>query len=222
MSNGKDSDQATSTPAEGVRIIGAEEAQAALDLQGAEREERHRDVGYPDEGPSWSATSAGEVPEGATPLPGEPGEPSGEVPPLPHWTEPPTGVVPAILAALAREPDYLGVVASSKRFGEMRRLLAGRAPEAALARIKNPAGLDLGAQLPEEIAVSILAEIVQTRPRSKPPAETGPSPEAIDPVCGMTVRSAGAAHRAQHGGQDYFFCCAGCRERFLASPERYL
>jgi phosphatidate cytidylyltransferase len=97
VANGKDSDQATSTPAEGVRILGAEEAQAALDLQGAEDDERRRDVGYPDQGPSWSAASP------AVPLPGEPGEapgagePSGEVPPLPHWTEPPTGVVPAIL-----------------------------------------------------------------------------------------------------------------------------
>jgi xanthine dehydrogenase accessory factor len=128
----------------------------------------------------------------------------------------------AILAALAQEPDYLGVVASAKRFGEMRRLLAGKVPEAALARIKNPAGLDLGAQLPEEIAVSILAEIVKNRPRTKPAAVSAPSASAKDPVCGMTVRTAGAAHRAQHAGQDYFFCCAGCRERFLASPERYL
>ena len=129
----------------------------------------------------------------------------------------------AIVAALAQEPDYLGVVASAKRFGEMRRLLAGKVPEAALARIKNPAGLDLGAQLPEEIAVSILAEIVKTRPRtSRPAAQATPGAEAKDPVCGMTVRTAGAAHRAQHAGQDYFFCCAGCRERFLASPERYL
>ena len=43
----------------------------------------------------------------------------------------------------------------------MRALLAGKAPEAVLARIKNPAGLDLGARLPEEIALSILAEIVK-------------------------------------------------------------
>jgi xanthine dehydrogenase accessory factor len=132
----------------------------------------------------------------------------------------------AILAAVAHEPDYLGVVASSKRFGEMRSLLAGRASEAALARIKSPAGLDLGAQLPEEIAVSILAQIVKEHrtAASRPVATVAPAaPEtAVDPVCGMTVRVQGAAHRAQHQGRDFFFCCAGCRERFLAGPERYL
>jgi Cu+-exporting ATPase len=38
----------------------------------------------------------------------------------------------------------------------------------------------------------------------------------------MMVTVAGAAHRAQHGGRDYYFCCGGCRERFLASPAKYL
>ena len=128
----------------------------------------------------------------------------------------------AILAALAHEPDYLAVVASPKRFAEMRTLLAGKASGAALAAIKNPAGLDLGAQSPEEIALSILAEIVKDRPRTQPRAAAPVTEAARDPVCGMTVRVQGAAHRGQHDGQDFYFCGAGCRERFLASPERYL
>jgi len=131
----------------------------------------------------------------------------------------------AVLAALAHDPDYLGVVASPKRFAEIRVLLAGKAPEAALARIRNPAGLDLKADLPEEIAVSILAEIIKERHNSAPrPAvrvEPSAREEERDPVCGMTVRVAEAAHRARHQGQDVYFCCAGCRGRFLADPERY-
>jgi len=131
----------------------------------------------------------------------------------------------AAAAALAREPDYLGVVASPKRFAEMRAVLARKAPEASLSRIKNPAGLDLGARLPEEIAVSILAEIVKERRTSSEslPSRAAPAPpeEARDPVCGMTVRVQGAVHRARHGGREYFFCCSGCRERFEAAPERY-
>ena len=134
----------------------------------------------------------------------------------------------ALLAAIAHEPAYLGVVASPKRFGEMRAFLAGKVPEPVLARIHNPAGLDLGARLPEEIALSILAEIVKEQRaaarRPEPPAEAAVSAgaEAIDPVCGMTVSVAEARYRAQHGGRDFYFCAASCRERFLASPERYL
>jgi xanthine dehydrogenase accessory factor len=131
----------------------------------------------------------------------------------------------AVLAAVAQEPGYLGVVASAKRFGEMRAFLAGKAPEAALARIKNPAGLDLGARLPEEVALSILAEIVRERRTAAPAvavAAATPAADARDPVCGMTVRVAGAVHRARHQEQDFYFCCAGCRDRFVADPDRYL
>ncbi len=46
--------------------------------------------------------------------------------------------------------------------------------------------------------------------------------KAVDPVCGMTVDPAATAHRNAHEGQDYFFCSAGCRTKFIANPERYL
>jgi Cu+-exporting ATPase len=45
---------------------------------------------------------------------------------------------------------------------------------------------------------------------------------ARDPVCGMQVVKQGAVHTARHGGEDYFFCCASCRTKFSADPERYL
>jgi len=128
----------------------------------------------------------------------------------------------AVRTALDHAPQYLGVVASPKRFAEMRESLAAHASAAAVGRIKSPAGLDLGARLPEEIAVSILAEIVKES-RAAAPAAPPPEPAtAIDPVCGMTVQVSGARHQAQHGGADYFFCCAGCRDRFVATPEKYL
>jgi xanthine dehydrogenase accessory factor len=137
----------------------------------------------------------------------------------------------ALLAALAAEPAYLGVVASGKRFGQIRDtvLSRGASPEA-LSRVRNPAGLDIGAQTPEEIAVSILAEIVQVR-RSGAAAASSSAPSGLpvaagvdeerDPVCGMTVAVAGAKHTAQALGREWFFCCGGCREKFLASPERF-
>jgi xanthine dehydrogenase accessory factor len=135
----------------------------------------------------------------------------------------------ATALALALQPAYLGVVASRKRFEQIRETLAlkGTASET-LDRITNPAGLDIGAQAPEEVALSILAEIVKVRraapktaAETKAPAETKPAAEERDPVCGMTVAVASAAHRAEVGGRTYYFCCGGCRERFLAAPARY-
>lgn len=134
----------------------------------------------------------------------------------------------ATLAAMTVDPAYLGVLASRKRFAQIRETLVARgAPAAALDRIANPAGLDIGARAPEEVALSILAEIVQARHASveKHPAaaaDTAPAREERDPVCGMTVAVAAAKHRAEHDGRTYYFCCGGCRERFLAAPDRYV
>lgn len=52
-------------------------------------------------------------------------------------------------------------------------------------------------------------------------AEPAPSdhPGHVDPVCGMTVTSATLS--AQVAGQTCWFCCAGCLDAFIASPERY-
>ena len=46
-------------------------------------------------------------------------------------------------------------------------------------------------------------------------------PQAIDPICGMTVDTAGARHTAEAGGRTWYFCGDGCRQRFLAAPERF-
>jgi Cu+-exporting ATPase len=45
---------------------------------------------------------------------------------------------------------------------------------------------------------------------------------AKDPVCGMSVDPATAKYSAEHDGERYFFCSAGCREKFLADPARHL
>lgn len=130
-----------------------------------------------------------------------------------------------VRAALALAPPaaYVGVVASRTRFGQIRDVLvAGGTPADVLARLTNPAGVDIGAQLPEEIALSVLAQIIQVRhavPRE--PAATPPVTEAIDPICGMTVVIATARHTAEFEGRTFYFCAAGCRERFLREPERY-
>ena len=44
---------------------------------------------------------------------------------------------------------------------------------------------------------------------------------AIDPVCKMTVEPATAAAQSRHGGQTYYFCAVGCKQRFDREPEKY-
>lgn len=46
--------------------------------------------------------------------------------------------------------------------------------------------------------------------------------ETRDPVCGMSVNPAAAKPRAEHDGQTYYFCCEGCKAKFLADPTRIL
>ena len=150
----------------------------------------------------------------------------------------------ALARLAAAEPDYLGVVASPKRMRSVRAVLAGLGlgdPE--IGRIRGPAGLDIGAETPGEIAVSILAEIVEqsrqppagrlsaadsagvARATSAVPGDEASSPEtttdgawATDPVCGMTVPVAGSPS-SQFQGRTAYFCCEGCRALFDATPE---
>jgi xanthine dehydrogenase accessory factor len=130
----------------------------------------------------------------------------------------------SISAALGARCAYVGVVASRKRFAEIRdSLLARGIQTSGVDQVHNPAGLDLGARVPEEVALSILAEIVQIRRAAQArPAPVEAELSETDPVCGMTVIVAQARHRATHGGREYFFCNPRCREKFLADPVRFL
>jgi len=120
---------------------------------------------------------------------------------------------------------WLGVVASHRRAESLRGYLRGRGfADEALERVHAPAGLDLGHVTHEEIAVAILAELVQFRAagRLQGSAMVADAPareEAVDPGCGMTVQVAGARHRLERDGTKYYFCCAGCLTSFEASQE---
>jgi xanthine dehydrogenase accessory factor len=133
----------------------------------------------------------------------------------------------ALERALRGEADYVSLVASPTRAQVVRESLRARAvPDERLRRLKAPAGLDLGAVTPEEIAVSILAEIVAHRRRAgaaAPPAHVAPprAAEARDPVCGMMVTIATARHRSETPAGPVYFCCGGCQARFDREPGRY-
>ena len=128
-------------------------------------------------------------------------------------------------AALAGRAGYVGLVASAKRgTAVLADLRAQGVDEESLARVRCPAGLDLGPSTQEEIAVAILAELVawrHTRPDSPVDAIAAPA-DAVDPVCGMTVAVTPTASLLDYEETTYYFCCAGCRESFERDPGRYL
>lgn len=147
-----------------------------------------------------------------------------------------------VLKARAR---YIGLVASHKRFQSVLEYLRLQGfDDTDLNRIKAPAGLDIQARQGDEIALSILAEIVQHRRSAQEAADWSPtqteeaalesampvhiplheirSGVAIDPVCGMEVEIATAKFIAQHEGKTYYFCAPGCKTAFVKNPPAYL
>ena len=132
----------------------------------------------------------------------------------------------ALEQAMVTPAGWLGVVASRRRAEALLGHLHSRGvDDEALERIHAPAGLDLGNVTHEEIAVAVLAELVQFRAagRLEAAAWIAATPssrvEAIDPVCGMTVQIDGARHRLERDGATFYFCCAGCLTTFEARQE---
>ncbi|MBZ5724162.1 MAG: XdhC family protein [Acidobacteriia bacterium] len=131
----------------------------------------------------------------------------------------------ALEQALGAEAPYIAFVASRTKAEKTLDYLRGKGIAAErLARVTAPAGLAIGAVSPEEIAVSVLAEIVQKgRSAAQPAAVAAPvvNAEAKDPVCGMMVAVARAKHTAQFEGRTVYFCCPHCKQAFEQSPQSY-
>ncbi|NNE97161.1 MAG: YHS domain-containing protein [Acidimicrobiales bacterium] len=126
-----------------------------------------------------------------------------------------------LLAALKATPAYIGVVASAKRGETIRSFLATQSIDSAqLDAMRIPAGLDLGSTTHKEMAVAILAELVQKRAAGEFHGTVeiaAPQPEtAVDPICGMTVDAVSTSHPLEIGDETYYFCCPGCRAAFTA------
>ena len=142
--------------------------------------------------------------------------------------------------AVAMNPAYLGLVASRRRGEAVLGYLAERGvPKDRLDKVHAPAGLDLGKTTHEEMAVAILAELVQLRAsgaladvppprtetagaRNRGPANTLPLAEATDPVCGMKVMPGASSLPFERDARTYYFCCAGCRRTFEEDPDAYI
>jgi xanthine dehydrogenase accessory factor len=156
------------------------------------------------------------------------------------------GEEPTLEAALRAGVPYVALVASRVRGAAV--LASLDVDEEQRARVHSPAGLLLGGHTPAEVALSIMAELVQERASVGSPAAAGsaspagsdsteseapvsvtlgqapPSaavPLAIDPVCGMSVVAVPASLHVDGDAGTSYFCSEGCRKAFLADPERY-
>jgi xanthine dehydrogenase accessory factor len=136
--------------------------------------------------------------------------------------------------ALGTKAAYISFVASKPKIQKMFEYLREKGVGPGdLDLVHAPAGLQIGAVSPEEIAVSILAEIVQfsrananhrvaSKVETHSTAAAAAAAEAKDPVCGMTVETNRAKHWSQHQGRTIYFCCAHCRQAFDKEPGKYL
>ena len=149
----------------------------------------------------------------------------------------------ALEAALASNASAVLVIASPRKTRRLREAmeLRGIARER-LDAVRGPAGPDIGAVTPHEIALSAVAGLValrrghperqghtknvgshpeDTSDGSRHPATT-PDTGYINPVCGAVVDPAHALSTLTLRGQTHYFCCHGCRAEFERDPEKYL
>lgn len=141
-----------------------------------------------------------------------------------------------LTAAVRAGVPYVGLIASPKRGAAVVGSLELTDEEK--ARVHYPAGLDIGARTPAEIALSVLAQVIAERPRvpraprdpqhlpGEPPMTrlgvlTIEPDTAIDPVCGMTVTIDADALHADVDGERVYFCCPACRRAYVADPGKY-
>lgn len=137
----------------------------------------------------------------------------------------------ALEQAVRSGVPYVAFVSSRKKANAIFRLLKQRGVSFdELKRIKTPAGLDINAKLPEEVAISILAEIIQVmrgeeRQMASDKTANNAAPKLegvfINPVCGIPVEKSTAKHVIRYEEEDYYFCCDGCKVKFEATPEQY-
>jgi xanthine dehydrogenase accessory factor len=136
----------------------------------------------------------------------------------------------ALEHAVNSNANYIAFVASkTKATKVLESLKQGGVSHDKISRVRAPAGLDIGATSPEEIAVSILAAIVQVRASAAKAAISSATgamlnviqDDAKDPICGMTVEKGKAKYKVDFQGKTFYFCCASCKQKFELSPERY-
>ncbi|ULQ52749.1 XdhC family protein [Flavihumibacter fluvii] len=140
---------------------------------------------------------------------------------------------PALEQALGKEHGYIGFVSSRKKgLTVMDYLKNAGLNETAISAIRSPAGIDINAKTPEEVAISILAEVIAVKSELPGTAgfskfdetrqEAGKPKFYINPVCGVPVDINNPKHIIEYNNEKVYFCCDGCKVKFELEPEKYM
>lgn len=140
----------------------------------------------------------------------------------------------ALTESLQKDCAYLGFVASRKKMASIKEYLESSGfDKKKIESIISPAGIDINAKKPEEVAISILAQIIQIQNSMTVPVifekfeaikEDGKASPVyyINPVCGVPVDMNNPKHVVEYKGEKIYFCCDGCKLKFDAEPDKYI
>ena len=133
----------------------------------------------------------------------------------------------ALKSAIDSKSNFISMIISNKKASSLFFQLEkeGYSKED-ISRVKFPAGININASTPEEIAVSILAELINDRNsidlKEQVIVEAKEDKKEIDPICKMIVDPQNAADTYKFDDINYYFCCTGCKEKFALEPSSYI
>lgn len=148
----------------------------------------------------------------------------------------------SVKKAMKTSASYVGFVASSKKSEEIKMYLEqGMISAERIAQLRSPVGLDINAKLASEVAISILAEIIdhfrngnaadnmpvhsasaEEKEAKTPASDKFEEDYYINPVCNVPVSKKNPKHILEYAGEKVYFCCDGCKVSFENDPSQYI
>lgn len=146
----------------------------------------------------------------------------------------------SVQKALATSAPFVGFVASKRKADRLREYLVSQGvAQERIAQLKSPVGKDINAKSASEVAISILADIIddfrntkteensccssKTSDMAKDKATQAFEEEYyINPVCNVPVSKKSPKHIVEYEGEKVYFCCDGCKVSFDKNPAQYM
>lgn len=145
----------------------------------------------------------------------------------------------SVLKAMESTSQFVGFVASRKKTEDIKAFLIEKGIDPIRAnQLKSPVGLDINAKLASEVAISILAEVIDHFRKGNFSKEENVDENSIEktsavasnafeeeyyinPVCNVPVSKANPKHIVSYKGENVYFCCDGCKTTFEKNPSAY-